>query len=331
MNIQEHIDAICRRSEYWTGKNIGIAYTQVTSGDRDSIWYDRLGTDILAFCSMGFSELKSEFIFLTVDQLGKEAFDGTLGENYDLILNCCLGHRSISNWALIPSLSTWSNAKIAPAPTQAIILGEDKLLSKDAARSAGLHIPETSTLASSTKSVIKPRYLGSSVGVEFRHEPPPKLRDKSRISENFVAGHDLTILAAIKNEELIIFGSLLYLSEDPASPKSMLTYDKKKSTKTNKLVDIDFDLANALYALADRMQMPNTFRVDFRTKHDDKRIYGLEDVCFLEINPTPNMTWKSSLGTICQYLKENNNISISQEAFAMAMVCDHLVPNESNS
>jgi D-alanine-D-alanine ligase-like ATP-grasp enzyme len=295
--------------EGWAGRLCGIAYTQTFFRDPQQVWYDRLGTEVPSYIAAGLAKLNVDCVFLNVEQVLELALLSERREKLSAVFNVCLGHRSLDNWVLIPSVCSWVGLPVLPNGAHTTLLGEDKLAAKGFATAAGLETAETwaQRIGGSGLYVSKPRGWGSSVGLALTDVAVAT--GDGHIVEPFVPGGDLTVvlLHDASRGRLACLGAM-YLDHHSDTPEGSLWTEAKKSPgELNDRIDrtyhaIAADLEQALLSMADSLGARSAVRVDFRMpRPPESAEIGLSDVVFLEINPCPTPAASSSIGRMAQW------------------------------
>lgn len=318
--------------EAWSGRLCGIAYTQSFFRDPQQVWYDRLGSEVPSYIAGGLEKLGVDCVYLNVEQVLELALLSERREKLSAVFNVCLGHRSLDNWVLVPSVCSWIGLPVLPNGAHTTLLGEDKLTAKDFALRAGFDTAETwaRRTGGTDHYVSKPRGWGSSVGLALTDAPAPAT--VGEIVEPFVPGGDLTVLLLHdpSRQRLASVGAI-YLDHHSTTPEgSLWTEAKKMPGQLCEQIDrtyysIAADLEHALLDMAGGLGLRSTARIDFRMPNTPKAAdIRLSDVVFLEINPCPTLAASASFGRMARWAIAQEPAShgpwseADSDAFAMA-------------
>lgn len=322
----------------WAGRLCGIAYTQSFFRDPKRVWYDRLGSEVPSYIAGGLEKLGVDCVYLNVEQVLELALLSERREKLSAVFNVCLGHRSLDNWVLVPSICSWVGLPVLPNGAHTTLLGEDKLTAKDFALRAGFETAETWAQRNGETGlyVSKPRGWGSSVGLELTDAPPPSA--VGQIVEPFVPGGDLTVvlLHDPSRQRLASVGAIYMDHHSATAEGSLWTEAKKTSGSLCEGIDrtyhsIAADLEQALLEMAAGLGLRSAARIDFRMpRAPGAGGIGLADVVFLEINPCPTLAASSSFGRMTRWAMSQEAASHGpwreedSDAFAMASLLTSL-------
>ncbi len=292
------------------GKTATLAYSFSSSVKKNDTWYDRWRSDTIFYFGSAVEALKMEARYIDIDTYLREMADPTSGIG-DVIINLHSGLLRIGSWPLVASLASWRNIPIVPCSSDIHVTGERKDIANTVARTTRLKVPSeiVDVQGSENELIIKPRDLGMSVGLQRTKDPAYAKKyetDPNFVVQQFVPGFDATVgfvLAA--GGEYSCIGGMIYVPYGKNQENWLLTEDLKNEASTKdayvrKHIDVSEEFAAEARKLMRKLGNSSVYRIDVRlspaTRGEVPEIVDLDNAYFLEANPTPAISPKSSFG-----------------------------------
>ena len=288
------------------GKTVAVVYSFSNRVDPASTWYDRWRSDVVSYAGKGVERLGAEPRYLDV-----ELYIQQIAEYRepiaDYIINLHSGLIRISDWPVISSGASWRRIPVSPCAADVHIVGERKDITNAIAAQTQLAraAPWTSEANSDRRFVIKPRDLGMSRDVRVVTASEIGTFSRSRvIVEEYIEGVDATVcVIRLPNNQYVVVNGQLHLNEGMAIT-GVFTEEQKNGERNSgerlrKPVTIERDLQEEIVHLCNLIGPSTTYRIDFRIKCDPAAppaSMQLSTSVFLEANPTPTVSEKSSYG-----------------------------------
>ena len=301
-------DEFSRRISTLRGQAAAVVYSFEGSKSFHRIWYDQWRSGVISSYGHALEELGLQPYFVEVKDFALQALASNL-PNVVCAFNLNAGITPISNWALVPSVASWTGIPIFPANADVLIVGERKDTAALLAKRAGLNIPRTyspaelQVLENDHSLIVKPRDLGGSVGV--RRVTASDVRngridiEPTSIVQDFVRGFDFTIPIVwqpTQGRHRAPAGILYTPTEEKGEDwfHSELTKQQGEGYK-KRVIPISEDIETEIRRFADLAELGPYARVDFRwennfecTTKSEIRI-DREELIFIEVNPLPTL------------------------------------------
>lgn len=246
----------------------------------------------------------------------KQASENNL-PHIDFVLNMNNGNTNLDAMSLVTSVCSFLNIPCIPSNSTATIVGENKKLSNQIAKSLGINVPADAI--DMQNAIYRPNNLGNSSGVIYGDISSLG----TGIKQEFIKGYDITtpVLFDPSRKELSVLPSIIYYNKsksvdwflDETSKENRDGY-KKSIIKINKHTE------NLFIKLANYLGVGSYCRIDSRVKCNspDKLEIILkngaenDDIFFIEVNSLPTMknntAFLNSLN-YCQNMQIQNAIN----------------------
>lgn len=301
--------------DHISGRHVCLVHQYIPGDNSHQVWYHQWGLNVLYFLGSGFEQLGAKVKVVDVDSLLKHPESILNGVDYSVNLVC--GNMNISNWALVPSISTWFGVTPLPNSAESTLAGERKDTANLIAKHSGLKVPDWSyyprdLLGISDKIIRKPRDFGSSHGLELidkRRLEADVASGKgglSTIYQEFIPGIDVT-LPVIFNpfDHGYTFGHAVAFMPKSSNSNWMLDATAKSINRVGEKIDqvqkvyydVPEEVKKAIVKMLRTMGGTSVARVDFRVCLDASeniQACTIDDYFFIEINPVPTMNIKSN-------------------------------------
>lgn len=264
------------------GKTVAVVY--IFEGENapgfEHYWIWK--SDIISGWLNAIQELQCVPYIIDVRTFIHKAICNTLPPiDYVLNLNC--GSCRLSSMSLVPSMCSFLKIPCIPCDSEAIIVGEDKILSNYLAITQDIQIPQN--LSKSNKNgIFRPKNLGSSIGVQ-KGSVNTKYIDG--LYQEFIPGYDVTIPLMFNPSlnRIDILPPLIYIP-DSNDPNWIYDTDEKYAEKEHfkkvYIKNIADDVKTKLLKFASIFPITTYGRIDARIKFNGSKL--MNDISELHIN-----------------------------------------------
>lgn len=299
--------------------NLHIVYNYSNNPDAYKTRYDQWGASVIFFYGMAAEILGLNPRYLDIDTYLSEFSRPRLFEPCTVV-NLHSGVSRIASWPMIGSLAAWHAVPVVPCAADVHVTGERKDVAKALAAEQGFNVPKPfSPETDEHRHIVKPRSLGMSEGIYVtsdRADLAAKSQDQDYVVQAFVPGYDATVaVIAHPDRGLWVTDALLFV---PASgdldwyPSKAFKIQDRMPAGSNASgpcpevqghrVDVAAPLAQRIRTLCRAIGPSSVYRLDFRIAPEDDG--GVPDQLtpgnthFLEINPTPTVSWHTDAGKL---------------------------------
>lgn len=302
------------------GKRVAVVYSDRFVGNITETWYHRWQTNVISFFSNATEKLKANVSFFNIDQFISHCADRQNDGEIDFVVNLNAGNLFLDNWAIVPSLCRWRQLPVFPCSAMTVLLGEEKIISRELAKQSGWKVPRQlhETPEDVDDFVLKPLTFGSSVGIERLNRIDASARLKeSYFVEEFVPGFDATLVLLYSSvaDELVCMGAQATIPTIDRPQNWMFDAFEKRNPGVRAPVEellcpVSEDLAAHAVALSRLYGSRAVTRIDVRVSKRPRvdEPIRFEDCSFLEINPMPTIGPTNSVTKFAEkFVREHRN------------------------
>lgn len=297
------------------GKTIGIVYIFEKDDASGYIHYEAWKSDVITSWLMAIQELKCVPYIMDLRTFVFKAMNNTLPV-LDYVVNLNNGTIELSTLGLVPSVCSFLSIPCIPCNTLSMIIGEDKMVSNLIAYAKNMNIPKDLD-TTNVYGILRPNTLGSSYGIQRGYA---ECKSCDCLYQEFIPGFDMTtpiIYNPIFNK-MEVLPAVMYYPKNHDVEWFLGKEEKEKHQGYDKMiVHIDEEAKKKYIELANAFSIKTYCRIDARIKCKSidelkKTInspISLENIYFLEINPTPTIKDNINFHTSLQ------NVSIEYDMY----------------
>lgn len=293
-----------------SGSVIALIYTFEGEDAKGFKHYDYWRSAVISDWICAVEQIGCKPYIIDVKTFITKASMGTL-PHIDICVNLNAGNSNIDNLCLVPSICSFVDIKCIPCSAKTCAVGEDKIFANYIASTGKLKLPREHS-CNEVGGIIKDRSFGSSVNV--RKTDMFSKCSKDEFCQEFIQGTDMTIAILFnpvsKQFEVLppvlykhAYGETWFLSE-----KAKLEHCYEKV-----LCSLNKEAEDAVLQLVDKFDITTYCRIDTRVVNFDFNLtetIKLQDIYFIEMNPTP--TIHNKINFAMSILDANENIPHKQ-------------------
>ncbi|MDE7168153.1 MAG: hypothetical protein K2O28_04815 [Clostridia bacterium] len=288
-----------------SGSVVALVYTFQNEEAPGFTHYEFWKSEVITAWLSAVEEIGCKPYILDVKTFMMKASMGTL-PHIDYCINLNAGNNNVDNLCLVPAICSFCGIPCIPCSAKACGVGEDKVYANLIAESSKLKLPKTYPF-NKDGGIIRDRSLGSSVGIRLSSENT--VCSDMEICQEFIVGTDMTIPILFNplSKQLEVLPAVAYKHDKGAKwfldAKAKLTHSYEKV-----LVQLSKEAEQEVLSLAKKFDITTYCRIDTRIKNfqfDRDSEVKLDDIYFIEINPTPTINNTINFALSLQNSKDN--------------------------
>ena len=288
----ENINNFINNIDSIKGSIIAIVYTFEGENAKGFTHYDVWRSDVICDWVRAVEEIGCKPYLLDVRTFIQKAMYDTL-PHIDYVVNLNAGNMNLDNLGLIPSVCSFIDIPCIPCTSRVCSVGEDKVFSNMIAQTSNIKVPAEHP-ENIEGGIIRHRSYGSSIGI--RKTSIDTKCSTTEISQKFISGIDVTI-PILYNPctcDLETLPPIAYITQNTDGSWFLNSEEKQKHTNYKKTrIHISDEAAVAFINLAKKFDITTYCRFDTRVENFDFKnpstVVSLENINFIEINPTPTI------------------------------------------
>lgn len=290
------------------GKTIGIVYIFEQDPAPGYKHYEAWKSDVISSWLMAIQELKCVPYIMDLRTFVYKVMNNTL-PIIDYVVNLNNGTMELSTLGIVPSVCSFLSIPCIPCDTLSIMIGENKMISNLIAYAKKMNIPKDLD-TTDTCGILRPYTLGSSYGIQRGFK---ECSTCDCLYQEFISGFDMTtpIIYNPLSGKMEVLPAVMYYPKNQDVEWFLGQNEKEKHQGYDKrIVHIGEEAKKKYLELVKAFSIKTYCRIDARVqcksfdelKNMINHPIPLNDIYFLEINPTPtikdNINFHTSLENI---------------------------------